>query len=367
LPDALYSLAFPLPSMLRFVAFATAFLLAVPVRAQAPGESSGRPAPTSPFFEFVRLADGVYAAHAASGLVTANAGVVDLGGGEALVFDATTTKAAAEDLARFAEWLSGGHVRYVVNSHGHFDHTGGNGAFGESALVIGTDASRAAMQASYAGVLADTLRGREVSRRSLAEYDSLLAAEVDPERRREWAYMRNTYQLATRRVYSDARGGLPALLFERRLSIAGPNRSVDLHEFRGGHTASDIVLHIPDADVAFVGDLLFVGRHAPLFLGDPDSLLAAHRGVLDLGVETVVPGHGTVGSRQDLEQFPAYVAAVAAVAREARETGRPADAVIGAAVPAPYRHLWWADMFFGPSVQAFYKRLSASAEEPADR
>lgn len=316
----------------------------------------------SEFFRFERLADGVYAALAESGHVTANSGVIDLGGGEALIFDVSTTPEAANDLVRFAEAVSGGRVRYVVNSHAHFDHMGANMALPADVEIIGTAATAEAVPAAVAAVLRDTTAGRELSLRNLEQNERLLSAETDPERRREREYMVNTYRTAAARNYAVIRPRPPTTTFEGRYTIVGAERTVELHSFGGGHTAGDVVLYLPAERTAFVGDLLFLGRHTPLFLADPDSLLAAHAEVIRLGARVVVPGHGRLGSREDLEAFPGYVAAVRDVARQLAERGTPADSVGARHVPVEQAGLWWREMFFVPSVRAFMEQLAGTGE-----
>ena len=175
--------------------------------------------------------------------------------------------------------------------------------------------------------------------------------------------MANTYRHAVDRPYSTLSARPPTLTFERRLVIHGPERTVELHAY-DGHTASDVVLYVPADSVAFVGDLLFIGRHAPLYLADVGRLLDAHRAVLERGVKTVVPGHGPVGTREDLERFPAYVEAVESEARAPVEAGRPVEDAAAVVMPAPYDALWWGDMFLGPNVRAFYERLSEAEGSP---
>jgi len=84
--------------------------------------------PVSSHFRLEQVAGRTWAAIAAEGGgAVANAGVVDLGG-RSLVFDTFLTPRAASDLRAAAEELAGP-VAWVVNSHAHSDHWGGNQAF----------------------------------------------------------------------------------------------------------------------------------------------------------------------------------------------------------------------------------------------
>ena len=69
----------------------------------------------------------------------------------------------------------------------------------------------------------------------------------------------------------DLKITLPDIVFSDSLWILGSERDVKLMEFKNGHTASDIVLCVPDQRIVFAGDLLFVQRHPWMSDGDPAS------------------------------------------------------------------------------------------------
>src|SRR6478672_4220611 len=95
----------------------------------------------SKHFTIRKLADGVYAAIAKDGgYAICNAGIIDLGDAT-LIFDPFMTPEAAEDLKRSAEELTGHQITYVINSHFHNDHIGGNQVF-DKATIISTARTR---------------------------------------------------------------------------------------------------------------------------------------------------------------------------------------------------------------------------------
>ncbi|HYK44878.1 MAG TPA: MBL fold metallo-hydrolase, partial [Parafilimonas sp.] len=92
----------------------------------------------SKHFTIQKLAHGVYAAIATNGgYAICNAGIVDLGDAT-LIFDPFMTPEAADDLKKAAEQLTGHAVKYVVNSHFHNDHIGGDQVFTGAALISTT-------------------------------------------------------------------------------------------------------------------------------------------------------------------------------------------------------------------------------------
>ncbi len=106
---------------------------------------------------------------------------------------------------------------------------------------------------------------------------------------------------------------------EAELSVGG--RAVVLSHFGPGHSGNDLVVHVPDADVVFAGDLVENG--APPDYEDARPLLwpTALDGLLGLleaggGAGTVVPGHGDPVDRGFVVAQRAEIAVVAALCRE---------------------------------------------------
>jgi glyoxylase-like metal-dependent hydrolase (beta-lactamase superfamily II) len=121
------------------------------------------------------------------------------------------------------------------------------------------------------------------------------------------------------------------------LEIGG--RRIDLLWLGRGHTDNDIVIHVPDGDTVFAGDLLENG--APPWIGDgyPLDWPATIEGILAVvlagtqAVMAVVPGHGDVGDRAFVERSLAEMASIALLARQVATGGL---ALADAARLAPY-------------------------------
>ncbi len=78
---------------------------------------------------------------------------------------------------------------------------------------------------------------------------------------------------------------VPTTTFEGRLDLHVGDRSVSLLEVGPAHTAGDVIVHLPDEDVVFTGDILFHGGHPIVWAGpvanwiaacEPDPRAAAH-------------------------------------------------------------------------------------------
>ena len=96
-------------------------------------------------FSIHTLADGIHAAiHKEGGAAYSNSGIIDLGD-STLVFDTFDMAVAAKELLVAAEELTKRSPAWVVNSHKHGDHWGGNQVFAGQAVILATHQTRAGM------------------------------------------------------------------------------------------------------------------------------------------------------------------------------------------------------------------------------
>lgn len=179
-----------------------------------------------------------------------------------LVVDTRAGPFEADELLADLRELSPLPVRWVVNTHWHFDHSFGNARF-EPAEVYGHE-TVPAMLASHA----------EIERARLAEQSE------------EWAR-----QMAELVVVP------PSRTFTSVATVPLGDRIVELVHGGRGHTDGDIAVRVPDADVVFLGDL--VEQSGPPAYGldsyplDWPATLEVLSGLLT-GSTAVVPGHGDV-------------------------------------------------------------------------
>src|SRR5438105_201658 len=97
------------------------------------------PVSTGKAYTFERIADGVYYATATGSMVTGSNNVVVIGTRDVLVVDTGTTPAAARAFIEDLKLLTPKAVRYVVNTHFHYDHTDGNQVYAGKADIIAHD------------------------------------------------------------------------------------------------------------------------------------------------------------------------------------------------------------------------------------
>jgi glyoxylase-like metal-dependent hydrolase (beta-lactamase superfamily II) len=215
-----------------------------------------------------------------------------------LVVDTQASGLAARAIVDDVRALGIGAVTAVFNTHEHFDHTFGNGAFREAYGEIPIHAHEVAADRTVEA-------GERIK--------ELFAADADDPHREE---VLETEIVVADHTFSSVR---VLDLGDRQVELAHPGR---------GHTAGDAVLRVPDADVVLAGDL--VEESGPPAYG-VDCHPLEWPGTLDVvlnlvGRDTVVvPGHGALVDRDFVEQQRQDVAITAQTVRDLAAAGVPAD------------------------------------------
>jgi glyoxylase-like metal-dependent hydrolase (beta-lactamase superfamily II) len=297
--------------------------------------------PQSKHFTLHQLTDGVYAAISIEGGgATSNAGIVDLGD-RTLIFDTFLTPQAAEDLRDAATHLTGRPVSLVVNSHWHGDHIQGNCIFAPDVALIATGRTRELMatradedidwtKVNAPAQLQSLMRQLEEEQNAAKRDD--LALKVSESRE----VVETLWKLALR---------LPNETFNSRLTFHGTKRTAELLATDGGHTESDAFLLLPEDRLAFAGDLLFVQSHLWMGHGNPDTWIGTAAMVTTLDFQTVVPGHGPLGTKDDFETEITYIQALLKLAGEAISAGKTADQTAETPIPAEFADWRWREGF----------------------
>jgi len=248
-----------------------------------------------------------------------NIGVVR-GSDSLLVLDTRADLREADELLDDLAYF-GRPVRWVVNSHWHFDHVFGNQRFVERAAGMPG-------RARSAEVSPDMELWGHVELPSM-----LLDNEVA---------LRSTL----REFYGDERGEEfdrvvltpPGHLVVDRNHLDLGDRGVELAHVGRGHTGNDLVVMVDDSTVVFAGDLL-EGAGPPAYGDDSYPLEWADsiRALVGGAARTFVPGHGDVLSLSAARAQVDAIATVAKVIRALHATGVSVDAALDEAIDSwPY-------------------------------
>lgn len=226
------------------------------------------------------VADGITVVLNGQGEVGVANAVFVIEGNRALVIDTMTFPEMAEGMAREITRRHA-HVDIVLNTHHHIDHMGGNKLFA-GARVLAHPASISCVERLGFPV---------------ALYDTLM-----PQFRGRFA-------------------DLELLVPEPALNQFIPPRGGDLHIFTPAHTAADVAVWFPGSRVLITGDIGFIGVTPLAVNGLISAWIEALDALLALQPEVVVPGHGPLGSAQDLIVLRAYLSAVFDLGRRAVAEG----------------------------------------------
>lgn len=228
-------------------------------------------------FLLEQVADDAWAAIAVPGSgAIGNAGFIRVGD-FSIVFDTFATTAAADELRISAEVIAP--VAYAINSHWHGDHVNGNKSF-DDVPIVATERTRELMEE----------RGR-------ADIDSL---KNDPVERAKARREGGTGAVFEAEV-DDFEVVFPTDVFLERLELEG----AVVETLGGGHTESDAFLWFEDT--VFTGDLVVVESHPWVGHGDVEHWLEILDAFEARRPRTIVPGHGPVGSVEDIPPLRRYL------------------------------------------------------------
>lgn len=284
-------------------------------------------------FHLEELASGVFAAIATSrGAAFSNMGIIDLGE-QTLIFDTSETPTAAAELRQAAISQTGHRISVVINSHAHDDHWQGNQVFADDALIVSTHRTRQEIERETADL--DITEDIQELTRYLEELRGNLASTSDPDQKDilEKTIIRVGHTIE---MLPSLRVCLPNQTFEGKLVFHGSDRSGLLIESGPAHTFGDCYLLLPEEKLAFIGDIGFFQSQPFMLSCDPFGWLEALKVLNDLDVEKFVPGHGPVGTKNDLILLKEYIEYLLEKVGVAIKAGKSQQEFLTEPLPAPF-------------------------------
>src|SRR5579863_9305405 len=220
---------------------------------------AGRCGAAEELFDIKPIADGVYAAIAKPAYkVNCNAVIIFLGD-SVLVVDTHSKPSAARALIEQVKRLSDKPVKYVVNTHFHWDHYQGNQAYPSSwpagVEIISSEATR--LNIEQRGIP----RVKHEITTMPAEIEKLkadAAAATDPAQKAklssDLAQAQDYFsELKTMQVT------LPTLTFDRSLILHRKSRTVEMFWLGNAHTNGDVFVYLPKEKILITADALHGG------------------------------------------------------------------------------------------------------------
>ena len=214
-----------------------------------------------------------------------------------------------------------GGVAFVINTHFHFDHAGGNAAFGEEATIV-----------AHSSVRKRLMEGREWG-----------VVFIEGER---------------------PAAALPVLTFDESVTFHWNGETVDVIHFPDpSHTDGDVVVFFRDSNVVHTGDQ-YINRNGFPFIdldvgGTAQGLRDNMAKLLEIidDETTIIPGHGPLASKADLQWFHDVVAETIAHIEGEKRAGKTVEQIQAAGLPEEYEEVGSGFIPEAAWIQAVYTSL----------
>jgi glyoxylase-like metal-dependent hydrolase (beta-lactamase superfamily II) len=225
----------------------------------------------------------------------------------------------AEKIRAAIDKIGKGKLKFVLNTHHHGDHTGGNIAFGPEAPII----------------------AQSNVRKRLATEQNTLGRTTPP----------------------SPKEALPVITFDESLTVHFNDEDIRVIHFPHSHTDGDSVIFFTKSNVVHMGDLFFMGMFPFVDLdagGDVEGLIGSVEKViaeLKDGVK-IVPGHGPLSSVEDLKTYHRMLVETTAVVRKAMAAGKSLAEIQAQGVPDEWKS--WGTGFIKTDrwIETIYKSLN---------
>ena len=205
----------------------------------------------------------------------------------------------AEKIKAALKTLGEGKLKFVLNTHWHPDHTGGNQVFGPEAPIIAHD----------------NVRKR-------------LATEQKSE------FFRHTTPAAPKEA-------LPVITFGHSVTVHFNGEEIRAIHFPNGHTDGDSVIFFTGSNVVHMGDDFFAGRFPFVDLESGGSVEGLAKNIADVITKLpadvkIIPGHGPLSTLDDLRRFHQMLVTTTEIVRQKMAAGKTVEQIKSESLPAEW-------------------------------
>jgi len=254
------------------------------------------PTSTGKAYKFEQVAPGVYYATSTGAMVTGSNNVAIVGDRDVLVVDTGTSPAAARAFIEDLKVLTTKPIRYVVNTHFHYDHTDGNQVYAGKADIIAHD------YVKYAIEKLDVLHREPYLTSQLTNVPARIETLKKAGRERELAVAQQGWE-----ELREIRPTPPNVTYSTKKVLNLGNREVQLLFLGRGHTNGDTVVYLPKEKIVATGDLM---ESQIAYMGDAQftEWITTLDALKKIDFDLDLPGHGIpFGDKSRITAFQGYL------------------------------------------------------------
>jgi len=299
----------------------------------AGGLQAGAQVTLGKVYSFEKIADGVYYATSRSPMMMLTGGnnPIIVNERDVMLVDDGASPAVAQALLEDLKLITNKPVRWVINTHYHYDHVAGNSIFGPDVEIIGQESLTPAIMdldwrhlEPYTGAVSRmSIRVVTLKKQIAEEKDAGARATLEK-------------QLAAAQADLEQQKFLkptpPTMTYSSKMTLYRGQREIQLLFLGLGHTHGDTVVFLPKERIVCTGDLMEGspegGRLS--YMGDAvfDKWITTLEALKQLDFDTVLPGHGMpFRGKSNITAFQAYLRDFITQVATLRKQGLSADQV----------------------------------------
>jgi cyclase len=228
----------------------------------------------------------------------------------------------AEKIRSTLKGINSGKLKFILNTHWHGDHTGGNATFGPEAPIIAQENVRKRMST-----------------------DQKVMGNAVP---------------------ASPAGALPVITFQDSVTVHFNGEEIRVIHYPNGHTDGDSVIFFTKSNVVHMGDDFFAARFPFVDLGSGGSVQGMIAGVEKVLAQIpadakVIPGHGPLSTVADLKSYHHMLVETTSIIQKRMKAKRTLEQIQAEGLPAEWKE--WGSGFIDTKtwIETIYNSLTQKA------